>query len=187
MAAPSLCAAPSPPAPVPASCFAWGLGGQPQALVASGTSGHTEQRTEPCQPPRKPQIPAGSMQRWRGQTPRDAGAGLPAPGSAVPGSRQSRRLSRLVSDHPKTGGKAVPDSWLCFGAEISRSPAGAAGAAAAGARGLSPRQQSWRFSSQSLGPGWAMGGEMPWGHHGDRDTVGGLWGHPCHTPPHVCQ
>lgn len=174
LAATPVCAAPSAPAPIPAPRFAWGFGGQPQALVASGTPGHTEQRTEPCQPPRKPQIPVGSWQRCWGQTPRDAGAGLPAPGSAVPGSRQSRRLSRLVPDHPKTGGKAAPDSRPCFGAEISRSPAGAAGAAAASARGLSIGQQSWRFGSRSLRPGQAVGGKVPWGwgHHGDGDTTG---------------
>lgn len=83
------------------------------------TGGHpAENRPLPgCQPPRKPQIPIGSLQ-WQcgADPPRMLGQGCQPWGFCMLlGSLESRRLSRLVPDHPKTGGKEAPDSQPCFG------------------------------------------------------------------------
>lgn len=164
-------AAPSPPVAIPAPrCGAsHGVRGtQPWALVALGTPGDTQQRTDPCQAaslqgsPKSPLAPcSGSV----GQTPPGCWGRAASPGAsaccweawradACPGLSQTTQ---------KPVGRRRLTHSRVLEAEISRSSAGADVAAAACARGLGTGQRARRFGGQTLWLGQAEDGELPRG------------------------
>lgn len=156
---------------------------KPQASVALGTSSRGQ---TPARLPASKEVPNPSgvlaVTAW-GRDPLECRDRTASPrASALAESLESRRLSRLVPDHPKTGGKAAPDSQPCFGSRDLPLITGAAVAAAARARGLGTEPPASRSGGQTLRRG-GQDRELPWagsaagGRGGTQATHHRVWWH----------